>query len=71
MSYKTIKTLTTWQPFLFKGNFIYHRILELVVRFLLQISLRGILKVMTVPILLLVPMDAETVVWTMGYINKS
>jgi len=22
MSYKTIKTLTTWQPFLFKGNFI-------------------------------------------------
>ena len=23
MSYKTIKTLTTWQPFLFKGNFIY------------------------------------------------
>ena len=24
MSYKTIKTLTTWQPFLFKGNFIYN-----------------------------------------------
>ena len=23
MSYKTIKTLTTWQPFLFKGNFIF------------------------------------------------
>ena len=24
MSYKTIKTLTTWQPFLFKGNFIFN-----------------------------------------------
>ena len=24
MSYKTIKTLTTWQPFLFKGNFILY-----------------------------------------------
>ena len=26
MSYKTIKTLTTWQPFLFEGNFIYNKV---------------------------------------------
>jgi len=30
MSYKTIKTLTTWQPFLFKGNFLSYFFLNMI-----------------------------------------